>query len=345
MEENEIKIKFEPILIFRGESILDSNGADILKAIEREESMISVSKKLGIPYSRVWELIVRIERVTGKKVVITQKGGKRGGKTKLTDFGKKLVSMYESALAYINKNIGPLSQYISISINSQLTMARSSDYIMDIVVNNAIKKGCKIDDLIIGSGLSLAMLALEKADIACMHLYDPITDDYNKSFIERFWLKDRVEKIISFKRELVFAYRRDLPHMELKDIIHKLLNGELKLINRNRGSGTRDLLDLLLKEEAKYLNKEVEKVVGYESEYQTDDEIIKMISSGKGDIGLTLRYLAEKHNLKYTHVKWETYECFSLKNIANKEEVSKLKDIYENTVKSYKDNIIGYIFE
>jgi len=48
-------------------------------------------------------------------------------------------------------------------------------------------------------------------------------------------------------------------------------------------------------------------------ELYTHDEVCDAIASGRADIGLTLRYSAEKHGLQWIHATWERYECYALK--------------------------------
>ncbi len=78
-----------------GMHVLGKGGGEILEAIERYGSISSASKHLGMSYRYVWGYIRKVEKITGKKVIRTYRGGKKGGKTELTDFGKELLKEFK----------------------------------------------------------------------------------------------------------------------------------------------------------------------------------------------------------------------------------------------------------
>lgn len=87
-------IKFR-VWIEKGEKhVAGKGGVAILKAIDEEGSISGASKKLGMSYRYVWGYIRRMEEAVGK-VVESEKGGSRGGKTVLTEKGKEIVRLYE----------------------------------------------------------------------------------------------------------------------------------------------------------------------------------------------------------------------------------------------------------
>ncbi|MEM1610259.1 MAG: substrate-binding domain-containing protein [Sulfolobales archaeon] len=55
------------------------------------------------------------------------------------------------------------------------------------------------------------------------------------------------------------------------------------------------------------------------------EEVCEAIASGKADVGLTLRYTAEKHGLRWIHVAWEEYECYALRDRVWKAGVEELR--------------------
>ncbi|MEM1576865.1 MAG: LysR family transcriptional regulator, partial [Archaeoglobaceae archaeon] len=95
----EITVRYEALIEYRGDKIVDFRIASILRALDENKSLISASRALGIPYAKLWNTISRLERLNGKKIVEARKGGREGGKAELTDFGKKLLEVYEKANA------------------------------------------------------------------------------------------------------------------------------------------------------------------------------------------------------------------------------------------------------
>ncbi|MCS7130321.1 MAG: LysR family transcriptional regulator [Archaeoglobaceae archaeon] len=318
-----ITIRYDAVIEYEGEKIVDSKVASILKALRENRSLISTSKALGMPYARLWNLISKLERLTGRKIVETKKGGKERGKAELTEFGKKLLEIYEDSISKLEE-AGLIGRMQKISEKTDLVIAHSHDHVFSAILEK-LSEEFNVKSLCIGSGMALAMLSLREVDVACIHLYDP-KNGYNSSFLERFWLKNEVEKIGAFERELVIAYRRDLNFESLEELIAEILKGNLKIANRNRGSGSRIFFEQLLFEYSRRLKIGLENVQGYESEFYTHDEVAKQIYSSNFDAGVLLGSSARKFNLKFFHLTWEPYECYALKN-RKKSAIERLKEL------------------
>jgi len=62
-----------------GKPIIGKGGADILDKIDKEQSISTAAKQLGMSYRYVWNYIKKIEKAVGEPVVETHRGGKAGG--------------------------------------------------------------------------------------------------------------------------------------------------------------------------------------------------------------------------------------------------------------------------
>lgn len=93
-ESNELDLKLRVWLEKGGVHVLGKGGKEILEAIDRYGSISYASRALGMSYRYVWGYIRKIEEITGRKVVRTVRGGKEGGKTELTDFGRELLGEF-----------------------------------------------------------------------------------------------------------------------------------------------------------------------------------------------------------------------------------------------------------
>src|SRR5205085_11714138 len=84
-----------------------------------------------------------------------------------------------------------------------------------------------------------------ECDIAGIHLLDPATDSYNKPF-----LNDSVELVHGYGRLQGVVFRRGDERFEGRTaqaaVGAALADPDCMLVNRNRGSGTRILIDRLL---------------------------------------------------------------------------------------------------
>ncbi|MHA7059817.1 winged helix-turn-helix domain-containing protein [Aquimarina sp. M1] len=72
----------------------------ILKAIMAEGSLSKAAKSLGMSYKKAWNLVDSINKNASAPVIITNTGGSGGGGTKITNYGIKMITVFEN----INKN-------------------------------------------------------------------------------------------------------------------------------------------------------------------------------------------------------------------------------------------------
>lgn len=331
-----IVIKFECVVELDGRPTIDEFSARVLRAVDEKSSIIAASRSLGIPYTSVWGIVSRIEKRAGGQIIVARRGGKGGGGARLTVLGRKLLNAYEEGVRMLAAT--GLHAPLHPASKPQLLMAHSSDPLLSVILEKLSQEGCSARCFCVGSGLSLAMLSLGEVDAVGMHLYDPQTRSYNEPYLERFWLGDRVVKLGGYERQLVMAHGEQVRARSLDEILKALLAGELRIANRNRGSGTRIHLDLLLDQAGRNIGADSKRVRGYEKEHYTHEEVARSIASGDADVGLLLRYVADEHDLPWIHVTWERYEYYALKTRARVEGVQKLKRILES---SWLDNILS----
>ncbi len=67
----------------------------LLKEIEKKGSLSKAAKSLGISYKKAWTLIDSVNKSAKKEVLTTSIGGKNGGGAVLTDYGKKLIQIFD----------------------------------------------------------------------------------------------------------------------------------------------------------------------------------------------------------------------------------------------------------
>lgn len=341
MFENKIKFKIDLIAEYEGKPLLNTHIAELLRLVDIEGSILAACRILGMPYSRAWEAIARIERALGIKIVEAKRGGSKGGGTKLTREGKNIVRLFFEELSKVS-----IAPHISGKPKlPELTIMGSHDPVLEIIID-ILKTRKNIKDVEvswIGSSGGLASLMLNEADIAGVHLYDPETKTYNIPYLKKYWLEDKVVIIRGYLRELVFTYNPKVEFNSIRDLFEK----KLRIINRNLGSGTRTLLEYLFRKEAEKLKihqREIaERIRGYNNEVKTHYEVAKNIVEGKADVGLVLRYIAEQYGLKGSHVCWENYDFAIRINKLNKNIVKNFISILKSReVRKTIINMPGY---
>lgn len=318
----DLNIELE-IIIKRGNFVLlDKRTVDILRTIKITGSLISSAKLLGLPYSKVWRQIASLESKLGTKVIEPRRGGKLGGGTELTGVGVRLLKLYEDS----ERKLG-LERKLELSgieLRSELTIMGSHDLLLETAVERLRRKGYDVEAHWIGSYGGLLSLSLGDADIAGIHLPDTETNQYNVPLVRRMF-PSGVAVIRGYRREVGWVYR---DRFELKDLI----TGNLRLANRNKGSGTRILMDKILRE---LLGNEVnisDSVRGYRREYFTHSAVCKAIADGKADISISIRPIAERYGLKFSRICWEHYDFAVLEESLGREvlnllleEISKIR--------------------
>ena len=86
-----------------GKSILGPGRLAILQAINRTHSLTEATKECNISFRKAWELLNEMNEILEQPVVISERGGKGGGgKTLLTEYGKKIINQYQMIQQAIN---------------------------------------------------------------------------------------------------------------------------------------------------------------------------------------------------------------------------------------------------
>jgi len=317
---DQVEGEIQAVLKFRGEVVLDGELAELLRLVEETGSLLSACRLLGVPYSRAWERISRAERRLGVRIVHSRRGGRRGG-MRLTEHGRRLLEKYSRYERRVRMAVSPVA--VGEPTEPDLTLAHSHDPILTIVLERLRSEGLDVEDACVGSGMALASLSLGEVDVAASHLYDPETGEYNVPYLHRYWLGGRASVIGGYMRELVFAFNPDVEPMGVEETVRALLDGELRLVNRNVGSGTRVYLDHLLSELSG--GRSLEGIRGYGYQVNTHDDAARAVAAGRADVGLMLRVSAEYYGLRCTHVVWERFEYIALNDRLGKRGVSSLR--------------------
>ena len=138
-------------------------------------------------------------------------------------------------------------------------------------------------------------------------------------------LKEDILDVITEKSKIMDVLERG---------VEEIIENNLRIVNRNPGSGTRMLLDYYLKQMAMNLNDRFEnlirKINGYEIEAKSHTAVAVAVLTGKADVGLGIRSVAEMYGLDFIPLREEEYDFVIPKDKFEKQPV---KDFIE-TLKS-----------
>ncbi len=89
-----IKVKLS--LYRDGKFVLSEGRARLLKLVEGEGSITLAAKKMKMSYRHAWGVLRAVSDAAGVEIINSSRGGEKGGKTSLTDEGKRLLNEYEA---------------------------------------------------------------------------------------------------------------------------------------------------------------------------------------------------------------------------------------------------------
>jgi excisionase family DNA binding protein len=225
-----------------------------------------VAKYLGIHEKQVYALIkakrIPSTRVTGKWV-----------------FPKKMIDEWIETSARAGMAEARQKGH---KIEGALLAAGSNDPVLDFLQTDLRRSfpDIYLFSTNIGSVEGLKALNLGYTDIAWCHLYDPRAREYNTTYLPQYVPGIKPVVVNLFHRELGFTIPRGNPLKirGFKDLVKR----EVRFINRQKGSGTRLLIDQQLKES----HVPPEKIKGYEKERNTHFEVGLSILNGTANVGI-----------------------------------------------------------
>ena len=178
----------------------------------------------------------------------------------------------------------------------------SHDLTLDLLAQHLAESGRRFVSANAGSLGGLIALRRGEAHLAGSHLLDPETGEYNVSYIKQYLPNVPVVLVTLLRREqgLIVAKGNPKGIESLADLTRL----DVRYVNRQRGAGTRVLLDYRLG----VLGIAPEQVRGYEREEYTHLAVAAAVQSGVADCGLGVRAAARALDLDFVSVEWERYD-------------------------------------
>jgi len=167
------------------------------------------------------------------------------------------------------------------------------------------------------------ILAIKKGicHIAGTHLLDPQTGEYNFPYIHHYLNGMDVKVIHLVQREQGLIVQRRNPK-KIKGL-EDLLRNDVFFINRQKGSGTRILLDHTLKA----LSLDPNQIQGYGKEEFTHMAVASTVASGRVDAGLAILSAARAMSLDFIPVAKERYDLIIPSLYFGDEKMSKVMEV------------------
>ena len=197
----------------------------------------------------------------------------------------------------------------------------SHDLTLDLMSQFLAKLDRRLASANVGSQGGLVALRRGEAHLAGSHLLNPETGEYNISYIRQYMPNVPVKVVTLAGRAQGLIVKKGNP----KGIqgLGDLTKPNVQFVNRQRGAGTRVLLDYHLKS----MTISSESIVGYQQEEYTHLGIAAAIASGRADCGLGIAAAAQALDLDFVPLFDERYDLVIPKQFADDELLAPLFDL------------------
>jgi len=182
---------------------------------------------------------------------------------------------------------------------------------LDVIASALAREGVSVKLLAVGSQGGLAAASRGECDVAPIHLLDPESGRYNKPF-----LTPGLRLLPGYTRMQGVATRRE----EGRDVAELLEDPALRMVNRNRGAGTRILIDRLLGDR---------RPAGYGYEPRSHYAVAAAIEQGRADWGVTIETIAADAGLRFRPLQAEQYDFVIPEDRWDREPVARLRALLE----------------
>ncbi|MCL2402607.1 MAG: molybdopterin biosynthesis protein, partial [Oscillospiraceae bacterium] len=154
----------------------------------------------------------------------------------------------------------------------------------------------------VGSMGGIMAVRRGEVHIAATHLLDEKTGEYNIPFIQRYFPNGGIRLVECVKRTQGLILQKGNPK-NITDISGLKQEG-LRYVNRQKGSGTRVLLDYLCKNEG----VDTSGIYGYGREEYTHTAVAALIAADSADAGLGIYSVSKLYDLDFVPVCDEQYD-------------------------------------
>ncbi len=169
---------------------------------------------------------------------------------------------------------------------------------LDFLLGVLNEQGQSAKTIWVGSQGGLIAAGRGECDVAGVHLLDPETDTYNRPF-----LPPGVRLLPGYDRMQGIIFRAGDSRFEGRTvaaaIVAALDDPECVLVNRNRGSGTRILIDRLIGGR---------KPPGYAIEARSHNAVAASVAQGRADWGLAIAPVTASYGLGFLPFQVEQYD-------------------------------------
>ena len=206
---------------------------------------------------------------------------------------------------------------------------------LDLLIDHVIAAGFSVRALNVGSNGGLTAAKRGECDIAGIHLLDPVSGEYNRPF-----LTGNLELATGYIRLQGIVFRTGDARFEGRKAEQAAEEASADpaclFINRNAGSGTRILIDGLLKGS---------QPAGYSNQAKTHNAVAAAVAQGRADWGVAIRTVAQQYGLGFLPLQAEHYDFVIPKSRAQRAPVLRFLALLQDPAVRASLQQLGFEFE
>jgi molybdate transport repressor ModE-like protein len=277
---------------------------ELLAAIAAEGNLRKACARLDLSYRHAWGLIREGGQILGAPLIEFT----RGQGAKLTALGDKLVWANTRIAARLTPILDSFASELESEIDramstpgARLRIHASHGYAVAVLHRMLLGKLTPVDLRYVGAADALASLCRAGCDLAGFHV--PV-GELQAVVLQTYapWLAPRQHRLINLitrRQGLIVAPRNPHGITGLADLVRP----GIRFVNRQAGSGTRLLLDMLLEREGLVGSQ----IAGFNTAEYTHAAVAACVASGLADAGVGVEPAARQFGLGFVPLVNERY--------------------------------------
>jgi len=280
------------------EGVVDARLVALLEGIAAKGSLVLAARSAGLSYRHAWSLLQPWVAPSLHALAVLR----RGEGAVLTPLGSALLRRHAALSDHLRTSIADWHDDIpEAPAVRRLDCVASHDLLIGRLPGLSRDRGVDIDIVFRGSGEAVAALVDGRAALAGLHVPRTVAPALRRRMLAPLATLGDVRIVQLFVRTqglmVAHASRRRV------HVLADLARPGTRFVNRQRGSGTRQLLDALLAIE----HVEAGSVDGYLHEEFTHAAVAATVAAGAADAGFGIAAAAAEFDLGFVPLVDEVY--------------------------------------
>lgn len=276
----------------------------LLSAIQNSGSIAQAAQQVGLSYRYAWGLLRDGELLFGQSLMTKT----RGQGTKLSALASKLIWAERRVAARLSPTLDSLSSELDAELNKNLAhqikpvrLQASHGFAVATLLKFFNKEQFPVEVQYRNSTDAVAALARKECDLAGFHI--PL-GEFERAALGQFsqWLNPKTHCLIHLAVRNQGLFVAPGNPRGITGIVD-LIGANLNFVNRQKGSGTRMLLELMLARHQLRPNQ----IKGFDTTELTHSAVAAFIASGMAEVGFGVQTAAHRFGLDFIPLIREQY--------------------------------------